>query len=57
MNTCMEQPPGCEEAEGMVCKLNGLIYGLRTSPEDWNSVFDDLLKQLGFTRSKSDLCV
>ena len=35
-------------------RLLKCIYGLKQSPQQWNILIDSVLKQLGFTRLKSD---
>ena len=53
----MEQPEGTVEEgnEGKVMKLLKCLYGLKQSPRQWNIFIDRVLKQLGFTRLKSDV--
>ena len=53
----MEQPEGTVEKgnEGKVMKLLKCLYGLKQSPRQWNIFIDTVLKQLGFTRLKSDV--
>jgi hypothetical protein len=38
-------------------KLLRSLYGLRSSPANWNSAFDTCLVNFGFRRTKSDPCV
>ena len=33
------------------------IYGLKQSPQCWNSAFDAHLKKIGFTQSNNDPCI
>lgn len=40
-----------------VCKLNKSIYGLKNSPKCWNTKFDSLMMNEGFTRSQNDFCL
>lgn len=55
----MTQPEGfvVPGKEHLVCKLNRSLYGLKQSPKCWNTVLDEFLKSLGFTRSTADSCV
>ena len=52
----MEQPEGTvfPGGEGKVMRLLKCLYGLKQSPRQWNILIDTVLKQLGFTRLKSD---
>ena len=52
----MEQPEGTvlSGSEGKVMRLLKCLYGLKQSPRQWNILIDSVLKQLGFTRLKSD---
>ena len=52
----MEQPEGTVVSgeEGKVMRLLKCLYGLKQSPRQWNLLIDTVLKQLGFTRLKSD---
>ena len=43
--------------EGMVCKLNKSIYGLKQSPRCWKSSIDSYLQEPGFSQFKADLCI
>ena len=55
----MKQPE-CFEIygkEGMVCKSNKSIYGLKLSPRCWNSTIDIYLQESGFSQSKADPCI
>lgn len=40
--------------ENKVMWLLKCLYGLKQSPQQWNIYIDIVLKQLGFTRLKSD---
>ena len=55
----MKQPPGMEEEgkENWVCKVNRSIYGLKQSPRQWNTMFDQKLKEMGFEQSIKDPCL
>lgn len=52
----MKQPPGCDDGSGRVCRLIRSIYGLKQAGNVWNKELDEKLKELGFTRLKSDYC-
>lgn len=45
------------EQKSVVCKLIKALYGLREAPKCWNNTFNDVLSQLGFTRSRIDACL
>ena len=55
----MEQPQGFVKAgeEGLVCKLNKSLYGLKQSPRCWNKVFDEYMHSIGYQQSCADPCV
>ncbi len=46
----MEQPEGFESTQHphYVCKLYKALYGLKQAPREWNSDFDEYIKQRGF---------
>ena len=52
----MEQPEGTvlPGSEGKVMRLLKCLYGLKQSSRQWDILIDTILKQLGFTRLKSD---
>jgi histone deacetylase 1/2 len=50
----MRQPPGFEQGNGLVCKLDKALYGLKQAPRAWYSRLSAKLQVLGFTPSKSD---
>ena len=53
-------PPGFRDyfPKGTVgLRLLRSLYGLRSSPANWNSAFDTCLINFGFRRTKSDPCV
>ena len=54
----MSQPEGCvkEGEEGLVCKLNKSIYGLKQSSRCWFNTIDEFLENSGYTKSSSDPC-
>ena len=55
----MEQPEGYIDKEHpeKVCLLKRSLYGLRQSPRQWNTRFDEFILSHGFTRSEYDICV
>lgn len=53
----MTQPEGMHQENGLVCKLNKSIYGLKQASKAWNDKFHDFVTKLGFRRSKSDQCL
>lgn len=55
----MQQPEGfaVKGKEGLVCKLNRSIYGLRQSPRCWNFTLDKKLKEMGLQPTPSDPCL
>ena len=55
----MSQPEGYvkEGEEGLVCKLNKSIYGLKQSSRCWLNTIDEFLENSGYTKSSSDPCI
>lgn len=55
----MEQPKGFEVRgkEGMVCKLNKNIYGLKQAARVWNTRLNSILVKEGYEQSQVDLCL
>ena len=53
----VEQPPGFNTDNNLVCKLKGSLYGLRSSPKEWFKVLQGFLIKQGFTQAKSDECL
>lgn len=53
----MSLPEGFNIGDGMICKLNKSLYGLKNSPKNWNNKFDELMKSQGFRRSENDYCL
>jgi transposase InsO family protein len=55
----MKQPTGFTKpgTEGMVCRLNKSLYGLRQAGRVWNKRIDVELKALGFAPIHADPCV
>ena len=46
-----------EEPEGFILIFNKALYGLKSSGKRWAERFYDIIKDMEFTRSKSDPCV
>lgn len=53
----MKIPEGVSAAEGLVCKLNKSLYGLKQSPRQWNKKFDEFLRAYDFRQSSADHCI
>lgn len=55
----MEQPEGYvdEQFPEKVCLIKRSLYGLRQSPRQWNTRFDEFISSHGYTRSEYDICV
>ncbi|KAF2361468.1 Integrase catalytic core [Trinorchestia longiramus] len=55
----LTQPEGFVSGgkENLVCKLNKSLYGLKQSPNCWNTALYGHLKPLGFKQSKNDACL
>lgn len=51
------QPEGYEEEEGLVCKLEKSLYGLKQSGRNWNKVLHSYLTENDFTQNPADHCV
>jgi Reverse transcriptase (RNA-dependent DNA polymerase) len=52
----MQQPEGCEDGTGHVCRLIKPLYGLKQAGQEWNNKLDDKLKVHGYDRLFSDPC-
>ena len=50
----MIQPIGYEKGQGLVCKLNQGLYGLKQSSRIWYEMLTKHLKELGFEKSQYD---
>lgn len=53
----MAVPDGVKANQGMVCKLQKSLYGLKQSPRCWNERLNGQLLKMGFTRSSHDYCL
>lgn len=53
----MDQPEGFEDGTNRKCKLVKSIYGLKQASRVWNDSINNALRELGFTRCKTDPCV
>lgn len=53
----MKIPHGVRKDEGMVCKLNRSIYGLKQSAVCWNRKIDSVLREYGFEPSGAEQCI
>ena len=52
----LEQPQGFQE-EGMVCRLNKSIYGLKQAARNWYEALSKFLEEENFKRSTMDYCL
>src|SRR5579859_4810537 len=52
----MKQPAGFNDGSGKVCRLQRAIYGLKQAGNVWNQEFNNTMKELGYTRLRSDYC-
>ncbi|GJQ89693.1 putative RNA-directed DNA polymerase [Tanacetum coccineum] len=50
----MTLPPGFENQNGKVCRLNKSLYGLKQAPRQWNAKLTMTLVENGFVQSKYD---
>jgi hypothetical protein len=52
----MEQPHGFEAQgkEDWVCQMKKALYGFKQSPRQWQKKLNEVLSELGFTRTYSD---
>ena len=56
--TIIEVPKGITKYNpNTVLLLNKSLYGLRTSPKDWNDKLNETLKELGMKPTQTDPCV
>lgn len=52
-----DQQEGYEEGEGLVCKLEKSLYGLKQSGRNWNMVLHECLTGDSFKQNPADHCV
>jgi hypothetical protein len=52
-----EQPDGFQNGQGLVCRLNKSIYGLKQAAKNWYQELASFLLSQGFTRSRNDYCL
>ena len=50
----IDQPPGCDDGSGRVCRLNKTLYGLKQSPRIWYNTLATFLGDLGFKALDAD---
>lgn len=50
-------PKGVTAREGIVCKLNKSLYGLKQASRCWNEKFNSLLQKFNFVQNMADPCV
>ncbi|GJY78750.1 ribonuclease H-like domain-containing protein, partial [Tanacetum coccineum] len=50
----MTLPPGFDNQNGKVCRLNKSLYGLKQAPRQWNAKLTMTLVENGFVQSKYD---
>lgn len=53
----MVQPEGFQQGNGLVCRLNRSIYGLKQASRAWNDRFHQFVTSIGFKRSDNDPCL
>ncbi|KAJ0390483.1 hypothetical protein P43SY_012096 [Pythium insidiosum] len=53
----MRPPEGIKLPEGMICKLQRSIYGLRQAAAVWHNTIKGVLREMGFEQCRSDQCV
>ncbi|KAJ0392461.1 hypothetical protein P43SY_002015 [Pythium insidiosum] len=53
----MRPPEGVKLPEGMICKLQRSIYGLRQAAAVWHNTIKGVLREMGFDQCRSDQCV
>ena len=53
----MDQPLGYEDGSRKVCRLLKGLYGLKQSPRIWSLTLYKFMKDNGFTRGETDMCV
>lgn len=53
----VQQPEGFEKGEGLVCRLNRSLYGLKQASRKWNERCDEFVQRLGFIRNVNTFSV
>lgn len=55
----MEQPEGYVDKDhpDKICLLKRSLYGLKQSPRQWNSRFNDFMQASGYLRSEYDVSI
>lgn len=53
----MVQPEGYDKQNGLVCRLNRSLYGLKQASRSWNERFHQFMEKLNFKRSDNDPCL
>ena len=54
----MKQPEGFASGSGSeVCKFQRSIYGLKQASRGWNILFDETIKEFGFSQNLDQPCV
>lgn len=53
----LQQPEGYITEEGLVCKLQRSLYGLKQSPHCWNKKFVYFLEKFNLKSTESDKCL
>lgn len=56
-NVYITLPKGFKEKEGTVCKLRKSLYGLKSSPKNWNDKFHELMLEMKFIRCEHEYCL
>jgi hypothetical protein len=53
----MQQPEGCDDRTGWICRLIKMLYGLQQAGREWNKQVDDKLRKRGYSPLLSDPCI
>jgi hypothetical protein len=56
-DVCIRAPEGVTLPPGYCFKLKKALYGLRTSPRQWNKRINKVILSLGFKRCDLDPCL